>query len=49
MGKKYEPVSNEKRRIVIDLIMNQGMSIAQAAKEAQVYYPTAKAINRVFL
>ena len=49
MGKTYEPVTNEKRRLIIDLIYEQGMNISQAAKEANVYYPTAKAINQVYL
>ena len=48
MGKKYEPVPNAKRQKVINLIYKKGLTIAQAAKVADVYYPTAKAINMVY-
>ena len=54
MGKKYEPVPNDVRRHLIDLIHHRApdaspMTIARAAQIAGVYYPTAKAINKVFL
>ena len=48
MGKKYVTVPNEKRRQIIDLIYNKGMTIAQASKEANIFYATAKAINNVY-
>ena len=49
MSKKYVIVGNDKRRQVIDLIYNQGKTIAQAAKEVNIYYATAKAINNVYV
>jgi len=49
MGKKYEPVSNEKRQQLIHYIHNYGLSISMAAQMAEVYYPTAKAINKVYI
>ena len=48
MGKKYEPVPNEKRKQLIDLIHNKGYSISKAAISTGIYYPTAKAINKVY-
>ena len=49
MGKKYEPVPDHKRRELIHLIYEQGMNISKAASHAGIYYPTAKAINKVYL
>ena len=55
MGKKYQPVPNEIRRQLIDLIHHntesgmENMSISRAAQLIGVYYPTAKAINKVYL
>jgi len=49
MGKKYEPVPDEKRQELIDLIYNKGMNISKAAQVAGIYYPTAKAINKIFV
>ena len=49
MGKKYEPVPNEKRKQLIDLIHNKGYTISKAATTVGIYYPTAKAINKVYL
>jgi hypothetical protein len=49
MGKKYEPVPNELRKSLIDLIHTKGYSIAKAALVTGIYYPTAKAINKVYL
>jgi hypothetical protein len=48
MGKKYEPVPNDKRKQLIDLIHNSGYTIAKAAQVTGIYYPTAKAINKVY-
>jgi hypothetical protein len=49
MGKKYEPVPDSKRKELIHLIYNKGMNISRAAKQAEIYYPTAKAINKIYL
>ena len=49
MGKKYEPVPNELRKQLIELIHNKGYSIAKAALATGIYYPTAKAINKVYV
>jgi hypothetical protein len=49
MGKKYEPVPNEQRKKLIDLIHTKGYSIAKAALATGIYYPTAKAINKVYV
>jgi molybdenum-dependent DNA-binding transcriptional regulator ModE len=48
MTKHYKLVSNAHRKQLITLIHEQGYSISQAAKLTDIYYPTAKAINRVF-
>lgn len=48
MAKQYELVSNDRRLQLIQLIHLQGMSISQAAKITKIYYPTAKAINKVY-
>lgn len=48
MGKKYIAVSNSQRQELIRLIHDEGYSIVEAAKEVNIYYPTAKAINKVF-
>lgn len=49
MGKKYEPVPNEQRKLLIELIHNKGYSISKAAMMTKIYYPTAKAINKVYI
>ncbi len=48
MGKAYTQVCNEKRKELIKLIHQNGLSIARAAEITEIYYPTAKAINKVF-
>ena len=48
MVKKYTLVSNEMRYRLLDLIHGDGYSITTAANVANIYYPTAKAINMVF-
>ena len=48
MGKQYELVSNKRRLQLLQLIHLQGMSISHAAKISSIYYPTAKAINKVY-
>ena len=49
MGKKYVTVTNDKRAQIIELITKNKMNITQAAKAADVYYPTAKAIWNIYL
>lgn len=48
MGKAYTQVNNENRKELIRLIYEENYSIAKAAVEVGIYYPTAKAINKVF-
>ena len=48
MGKSYTKVPNDQRKRLIDLIYEDGHTIAQAAALTGIYYPTAKAINKVF-
>lgn len=48
MGKQYTQVTNEQRKELINLIYNEGYSIAKAAFQTGIYYPTAKAINKVY-
>jgi len=48
MGKKYEPVPDSKRQQLISLIYEKGMNISRASKEVGIYYPTAKAINKIY-
>ena len=49
MTKKYCQVSNEQRQLLVKLIYEDGLSIRQAALQAKVYYPTAKAINKTYI
>ena len=49
MTKKYSPVTNEQRRLLVKLIYEDGISIRQAAKGSNIYYPTAKAINKIYI
>ena len=49
MTKKYSPVTNEQRRFLVKLIYEDGMSIRQAAIASKIYYPTAKAINKIYI
>lgn len=48
MGKAYTQVSNDARRELIRLIYEKGFSIVKAAEATGIYYPTAKAINKVY-
>jgi transposase len=48
MGKIYQKVNNDQRKELIRLIHIENYSISQAAKELDIYYPTAKAINKVY-
>lgn len=49
MVKQYVLVSNEQRQMLIQLIHKHNYSISHAAKIVDIYYPTAKAINKVFM
>lgn len=49
MTKKYSPVTNEQRRMLVKLIYEDGLSIRQAAITSKIYYPTAKAINKIYV
>lgn len=49
MVKQYVLVSNEQRQMLIQLIHTHGHSISRAAKVVNIYYPTAKAINKVYV
>lgn len=49
MGKPYTQVSNEKRSELIKYVHQHGLKIARAAEIAGIYYPTAKAIYKVFV
>jgi hypothetical protein len=42
-------VTNDQRRELIKLIHKHGLSIARAAEILGIFYPTAKAINKVYL
>ena len=48
MGKAYTQVSNDARRELVRLIYEEGLSIVKAAEATGIYYPTAKAINKVY-
>ncbi len=48
MGKKYTQVSNENRKELIRLVQTHGLKIARAAELTGIYYPTAKAIFKVY-
>ncbi len=48
MGKQYTQVSNEARKELIRLIYEENQSIVRAAEATGIYYPTAKAINKVY-
>jgi hypothetical protein len=48
MGKQYTQVSNEARKELVRLIYEENYSIVKAAEATGIYYPTAKAINKVY-
>ena len=48
MPKKYDPVPNVKRRELIRLIKEEKMTIAEAAFNLRIYYPTAKVITKIY-
>jgi transposase-like protein len=47
--KKYKLVSNEKRAQLVRLIHMFGLNISKASNILGIFYPTAKAINRVYM
>ena len=47
--KPHVQISDEKRKELLLYIYDQKMNIMQAARAADIYYPTAKAINAVFV
>ncbi len=49
MVKQYVMVSNEQRQLLVQLIHKNGYSISKAAKIVNIYYPTAKAINKIYI
>jgi molybdenum-dependent DNA-binding transcriptional regulator ModE len=49
MAKTYTSITNDQRRELIKLIHKHGLSIARAAEILGIFYPTAKAINKVYL
>jgi hypothetical protein len=48
MVKTYKIVPNPDRLKLIYLIHNMGMTITDAARATKIYYPTAKAINKIY-
>ena len=46
---KYSPVDDTRRHRLINLIYEEKISIRQAAILCNISYPTAKAINRIFV
>ena len=42
-------MTNDQRRELIRLIHKHGLTIARAAEILGIYYPNAKAINKVYL
>ena len=45
--KQYKIVSNQQRRLFIDLVQNKNMLIREAAEICDIGYENAKVINRV--
>lgn len=48
MARHYTQITDEKRAHLVRLIHSNGYSIAKAAKEVNIPYDNAKAINRTF-
>ena len=49
MSKKYAKVTIDQRRKLIQYIYDDGLSIRQAAFRANIIYPTAKAIHKIYV
>jgi molybdenum-dependent DNA-binding transcriptional regulator ModE len=48
MVRQYVQVTDDQRRDLVRMIHNEGLSIASAAKIADIPYDNAKAINRTY-
>ena len=48
MKREYKKISNEKRKLLIDTVNEQGLKIKQAAAQLGIPYENAKAIFRVY-
>lgn len=48
MPKEYKIVANSERKKLIQLVHHQGLTISAAAAITKIYYPTAKAINKIY-
>ena len=49
MTKKYAKVTIDQRLRLIQYIYDDGLSIRQAALRANIIYPTAKAIHKIYI
>lgn len=48
MKKTYNTVDDAKRALLLKYIYDDGHSIKQASVKAGIFYPTAKAINKIY-
>ena len=48
MRKKHVPVPDEMRQEVIRLVNKEGMNLKEVSKVTGVFYPTVKAIQKVY-
>ena len=48
MKRRYEKITNDKRKSLIDYVQTNGYKIKQAALELDIPYENAKAIFRVY-
>jgi transposase len=48
MSKSYRITTNAMRKELIRLIYEEGLSIRQASLRTNIFYPTAKVINKIF-
>ena len=48
MAKNYRVTTDEMRHELIRLIHDEGYSIRQASIKTNIFYPTAKVINKIF-
>ena len=49
MSKTYRTTTDEMREHLIRLIHEEGYSIRQASFKADIFYPTAKVINKIYM
>ena len=47
--KKYTLVTDAQRAMLIHMVYQKVQNVAEAARNLNIYYPTAKAINKVYL